>query len=423
MKSSPWTYPENIWTVDSIHPIDQEMARECEPGHLVRLVHLVPDAPGGIRYLFTQSRHIAVGDDRRSVQDTRLWYGRAFELDRRRLGELARNVSLPVGPVRLSALRADLSGVVSRRADVEETLRKEIAGYIEQAPTLPEREDIPFKSQGRTSAEKRGTVRVHILDVGQGDTILVELPGGNVWLVDAYFWTKTAYSAFCRWLRDELSIKKINRLVISHFHYDHIRSAVDVMTDFTPDEVVVNGTAPHASGAARRLLAEASAGGILRKLTAAQELSIGGVTVRLTTSESIPGVTGLGDDPNEHGIVACIRTGRSVALLPGDAPGRLLASFVTAGIAADDVLQRLYKVTHHCSRTGNDRNFFAHFPANWAATSCSAHNKYGHPHSPPRETIDALTAGSAPPGSHALTSETKRTISYQLTANRITMLR
>lgn len=42
--------------------------------------------------------------------------------------------------------------------------------------------------------------RVHVHNVGQGDTIVVELPNDELWLVDACFCTKRRQSEFEQWL-------------------------------------------------------------------------------------------------------------------------------------------------------------------------------------------------------------------------------
>jgi hypothetical protein len=63
----------------------------------------------------------------------------------------------------------------------------------------------------------------------------------------------------------------------------------------------------------------------------------------------------------------------------------------------------LYKVTHHCSRTGDCDDLLDSIKPVYAATSCARENRYDHPHTPPRDRIDRLTKDCG--GRHALTFE------------------
>ena len=79
--------------------------------------------------------------------------------------------------------------------------------------------------------------------------------------------------------------------------------------------------------------------------------------------------------------------------------------------ASGDSIDRFYKVTHHCSVTGDNASFFAAYPAKWAATSCGTNRKYNHPENPPKTEIDKMVM---PFGRHRITRYEKRTLGYEI---------
>lgn len=84
-------------------------------------------------------------------------------------------------------------------------------------------------------------LRIHVLDVGQGDSILILSPDGKVALIDA---------------GDEKSGKKvvealkgygvtnINCFIATHYHPDHIGGAAAVLSSFKVERVIENGFPP-----------------------------------------------------------------------------------------------------------------------------------------------------------------------------------
>ncbi len=85
-------------------------------------------------------------------------------------------------------------------------------------------------------------VRVTFLDVGQGDAILVEMPEGRTMLIDAGSRTPTSDSGkrtIAPYLRRR-GIQRIDWLVLTHAHTDHIGGAASLLRQF-PVHVLVAG--------------------------------------------------------------------------------------------------------------------------------------------------------------------------------------
>ena len=396
----------STWSVDDILSPDRYVGGKR--GHsLLRLVYLGDGDRVGLRYLLVEDQCVEVRPYEEGDTSPKLSYGLSYGLNERALRESVQQLQFGGSIRRIQVVTAQSLGtMLQRKPEDEHMLRTQIADAMHGAET-------PGPDQGGGD-HKEITPRpeIVVLNVGQGDTILLKLPGKRLWLMDAYFWSKTRYEAFKKQVRKQLGELHLDRLIISHFHYDHIRYGVNVVKDFQPKEVVVADTLIHATAATRNLLAECRSRGALRVLNRTETTRFPGVRVRLTRTADFPGSPALGPDPNEHAIAVAVSTSRARALLPGDIPGSMLAPFVGTRFFAGKASYRLYKVTHHCSNTGDDQQLFDGYQFNDAATSCSTTNRYGHPHDPPESIISMACQQQA--GVHAVTCHAKNDLHYVL---------
>ena len=83
---------------------------------------------------------------------------------------------------------------------------------------------------GLPKIEKResGQLRVHFIDVGQGDATLLELPDGKVMLIDGGDGEEAHTTSLMRYLR-KLKIKEIDYLVATHADSDHCGGLTEVV--------------------------------------------------------------------------------------------------------------------------------------------------------------------------------------------------
>src|SRR6185312_4331744 len=171
-------------------------------------------------------------------------------------------------------------------------------------------------------------LEVTAIDVGQGDSILVVGPTGKTMLVDAggpVGGLNEAAQATSRfdvgeevvspylWSR---RIRRLDVLVLSHAHSDHMGGMPAVMRNFMPRELWVSIDPD--SEAYRTLLAEARGLGVrVRHFYAGDHTEWDGMGVTALSPQ--PGYTNGGEPVNDDSLVLRMQYGKASVLLEGDA--------------------------------------------------------------------------------------------------------
>jgi competence protein ComEC len=216
-------------------------------------------------------------------------------------------------------------------------------------------------------------LRISFLDVGQGDSALLQVPQGAV-LVD-----QGPPEARVAARLGRLGVRKLAVLVLTHPQRDHIGGAADVLRrvevgsvldPLQPNESPYEDEALDAARDRGVRLIAARAGGMLR---------LGNLRLRVLWPDG-PGLPG--EDPNRHPIVLLASYGRVDALLTADAE-----SEVTGALPLPRV--EILKVAHHGSEDPGLRGLLERLQPRIAVVSVGADNDYGHP-APP--TLAALEA-------------------------------
>lgn len=260
-----------------------------------------------------------------------------------------------------------------RDIDTENELAAEFLMQQELASEL-----IPINNPTAESLDDYDTVapawsRVYVHNVGQGDTIVVELPDNNIWIIDAWFWKNESYERFKTWYRENINDNlHVNRVIISHFHYDHIRSIPRIINDFDVREVLIPNSLIHKTSTATLVLR--TAGSRLRFVNNQTIEIFGNLQASIIPTSSF--LTSHSNDPNDHGLAITLTIGSETSLLSGDIPGHIL-DLMTTGIHAHSM--QFYKVSHHGSYSGYNQNFFQHLQPKESIISCAMRNKYSHP--------------------------------------------
>jgi len=230
-----------------------------------------------------------------------------------------------------------------------------------------------------TSTPPPTTFRVHFIDVGQGDAILVEAGDADI-LVDG----GPSGSAVLSYLAGQV-VPDIDLMVATHPHADHIGGLDDVLAQYDVREVWTNGATATTQTYKDFAAAVAAEGAIEREIRRGYSTEFGGVT--LTALDPVDPLTG---DANGDSIVLRLSCGSADVLLTGDATENSEASMLAdPSLVLDaDVL----KVGHHGSSTSTTNAFLDAVTPQDAVISVGAGNTYGHP---TQETLNRLAAHGA----------------------------
>lgn len=224
-----------------------------------------------------------------------------------------------------------------------------------------------------------GTLRVAFLDVGQGDSILIESPVGNQILIDGGPNGKVLES-----LGKEIPFydRTIDAVFATHPDKDHINGLVDILKKYKVNEYFDNGaTAETATD--KELKQEVADEKIKYELARSGELIDigGGAYLAIISPSSEP----AGSDTNRYSIVAKLIFGGTTFMLTGDAPTDIednLAMAYGAGLKSD-----VLKVAHHGSKNSLSEAFLSATAPEYSIISAGLNNSYGHPH---KEVMDFL---------------------------------
>ena len=214
------------------------------------------------------------------------------------------------------------------------------------------------------------------LDVGQGDALVIRFPNGTTMMIDAG--PKTlADDAGKRVVVPYLlrnGISRIEALVASHPHSDHIGGMPYLLTKMTVDTLYEADTltASRLHGLLRRELAEYGVG--WSQLRSGREISPD-PSVRVYCLGPSP--SGTVSNLNDRSVVLKIVYGSTSAILPGDAERGEEDGIVSRYGAF--LVTELLKAGHHGSSTSSSEEFLHGMSANFAIISVGTNNKFRHP--------------------------------------------
>ncbi len=223
------------------------------------------------------------------------------------------------------------------------------------------------KKQEEAAKKVEGEMKVHYLDVGQGDSILIHTKDVAM-LIDT---GDRGYGAgIVSYLKNQ-GVKKLDYLILTHPHADHIGGAVEVINAFDIDNIIMPKVS-HTSQTFENLLTTIQSKGM--KITTPNP----GDEYKLGDAEFIilgPNSSSY-DNLNNYSVVNKVIFGNTSFLFTGDAESQSESEILGGGLNLKaDVL----KVGHHGSDTSTTESFLKAVTPTHAVISCGKGNKYGHP--------------------------------------------
>jgi beta-lactamase superfamily II metal-dependent hydrolase len=218
------------------------------------------------------------------------------------------------------------------------------------------------------------TLTVCFIDVGQGDSILIDFGDIEV-LIDGGDRSPGVVEYLNEYVNGALEV-----IVATHPHVDHIGGLIEVLNTFEVQEVWHNGDTSTSQTYSEFMDAVQAEGAEVHVAHRGDEIEAGGLTFTVLNPATLAGTT------NNNSIVLSLSYGEVDFLFTGDAEQEAEASMVGAGIVPD---VEILKVGHHGSRTASSASFLAAAQPETAIYMAGVGNSYGHPHA---ETISALQA-------------------------------
>ncbi len=232
-------------------------------------------------------------------------------------------------------------------------------------------------------AAATGEVRVHFLDVGQADSILVT-SGGQCMLVDGGNWADGNKVAD---YIEGLGFESIDVVVGTHAHEDHMAGLVDVLKRFHAGVVyaspVSNNTATY-----RSFIKQAErqgVGPVIPDVGATWTIGSATVTVLADGSKGYAGGDSNGSSNyNNASIVLRMDVGADSFLFMGDAESEVEFALIDSGA---NIAAEVLKVAHHGSKDATYWQFLNVVQPRYAVIEVGRNNDYGYPKD---KTVDRL---------------------------------
>lgn len=222
---------------------------------------------------------------------------------------------------------------------------------------------------------------VHYINVGQGDSELIQVNGKNL-LIDAG--PRANEKDILSYL-DKLKIKKLDYVIATHPHEDHIGNMDDIINKYEIGKFYapkVEHTTRTFENMVKALKKKNLKINVIKEGT--DTIDLGKNTKVLVYSPKADGY-GKNTDLNDYSPILKVEYGNNSFLFTGDAE-KTEENYVLGkgyNLKAD-----VLKLGHHGSSTSTSERFLKAVDPSIGIISCGIDNTYGHPH---KETLKKLT--------------------------------
>ncbi len=225
--------------------------------------------------------------------------------------------------------------------------------------------------------DMRNEVNLALVDVGQGQAVLVTAPGGVRCLIDGGgFRSRTfdigeAVVGPClAWGRAPV----IDVVVLSHSHVDHYQGLLHLLENFEVGRFVTNGNLPGGWYGKRFKSILMNAGLERETFAAGDELDLGS-GVKLSAIH--PDRKYRSSNANDRSLVFLLTwNGRPLALIPGDAEDNALAAILSSGV---EIKAQALVLPHHGGGPSLVPGFVQKVSPDVGLCSCGYLNKFDFP--------------------------------------------
>lgn len=260
-------------------------------------------------------------------------------------------------------------GVVNDSAAKSDKKTSEKTNKVQEEQTKPNKNIS--KSKGKN--KPKGDLEVHFIDVGQADAALISFDNHHI-LIDAGDWRGKEVVGYLK----QVGVKKVDLIVGSHPHADHIGQIDQVIEQFPVEEVWMTGNEATSQIflEVMQLIDEKGIG--YDEPRSGDTYKIGDLKMDILSPENLTG------NLNNDSIVMKLTYGKVSFLFTGDIEKSAENHIVNSG---HDISATVLKVSHHGSDTSSTKSFLNKVKPQVAVISVGESSKYGHPD---KETLNNL---------------------------------
>lgn len=282
-------------------------------------------------------------------------------------------LKLPVLVLLLSLfLITGCSSEEAEEIDLAEEDKIEVSQELEPKEEEGVDESEELAEGGQENIEMTSDLKVHYIDVGQGDAIFIELPNGETALIDGG--PGSSKDALIDYLRG-LEFRSIDYLVATHPHEDHIGGLPEVIRNFEIGKIYMPAVT-HTTKIFEELIGEIENKNLSINATETGTILIDEPGLNLWALAPDPNTSG--SNLNDYSIVLRLDYEDTSFMFTGDGE-KVTEQYLLADNSSDELRVNVLKLGHHGSDTSSIQPFIDTVNPEHAVITCGVDNKYGHP--------------------------------------------
>ena len=224
---------------------------------------------------------------------------------------------------------------------------------------------------------KNNYFSIHTIDVGQGDSILIQTPNSKNILIDGG--DNNSHHIVSNYLKKK-KVKNIDYIIATHFDSDHIGGLDNIIDKFKVSSIY----APNYKSNTKSY--ENLINSCLNKNLDLQYLKQGDfINIEDNISLTVLSPSYIQEENNLNSIVFKIDYKNKSFLFTGDAEANNEINIINSYDMSDT---DFIKIGHHGSSSSTTEEFIKEVSPDIAVISCGYKNQYGHPHKSTLDTLD-----------------------------------
>ena len=277
-----------------------------------------------------------------------------------------------------------------------------MTGCGDNKSEIEEHEETAAGGNESTSSGSKGDLVIKMLNVGQGDAILIQIKNKNTLIdtSDADEWSKVQAEL------EKAGVTKIDKLILTHPHADHIGNARKIIEQYNVKEVYDDGMDSNSPYYKSKSKNKKNAKGyvdyiedynegknenqqikLIHLKDGSEPLNLGGsvkFNVYYPNDETLTASEKRGFNVNNGSIVGKLVYKKFSMLFTGDAE-KEVEKEILAGNHKSELQSAVLKAGHHGSKSSSTKEFLAAVKPKYVVISAGepdieGGNTYGHPH-------------------------------------------